>query len=549
MRRSPRTSRSLVAAACLLAAGTLSSFASTAHAQVGTAITYQGLLERNGVKVTTATDMRCTLFDAATGGAAVGNVVTLNAQQVSNGLFNVALDFGVNPYTADAARWVQIEVRNPAGSGSFVPMGERQKLTPSPFSLATRGINVDATGKVGVGTSSPLAALSVGAGSFADANVAIQTSTTGVNTSRWIGVNKNGAYGLLMGFDESAAGNYAAIRQVTGDPLNFVVNNTTVAMSLLSNGNVGVGGGPATSDTKFTIHQGYTPLGSQRTNLFLSQPQCGWGTGAEFTNYRYIKTDACSNNEGFFKQFNVAPGGVSIGYPNTPAYNSADAMYVNGFVGIGTNTPSHKLTVQGDTNTMRLIGPTGSFLWNARLNFGDADYVRISENDDDFLDFGARNGVRSANTFSAPAKNFRIDHPSDPQNKILNHGCIESDQYVNLYRGNATIGNDGGVWIQLPAWMNDLNTDFSYQLTSVGAAQPNLFVAVEVNNRNQFRVAGGQPGAKVSWQVTGVRHDAYVRAHPLVVEQVKTGSEVGTYISPSSYGIFTQEELAKYGTK
>lgn len=289
------------------------------------------------------------------------------------------------------------------------------------------------------------------------------------------------------------------------------------------------------------------------TNLLLRQPIASWGLGPEFANYRYIQTQAAAPDfDGGFRQFNVAPGGVSIGYPNTPAYGAADAMYINGNVCIGSNEPaSHKLIVvdPGNGNTQRFIGPAGSFQWGARLFWGDSDYVRISEPSDDVMLLHARLGVNSDVTFSAPAKNFRIDHPSDPQNKILNHGCIESDQYVNLYRGNATIGNDGGVWIQLPSWMNDLNTDFSYQLTSVGAAQPNLFVAVEVNTQNQFRVAGGQPGAKVSWQVTGVRHDPYVRAHPLVVEQVKTGSEVGTYISPSSYGIFTQEELAKYGNK
>ena len=247
----------LVSAAVLAAAcGT-----SLARPPVGTEFTYQGQLLKNGQALTGPADFRFTLYD----GPGPTAVVVGAAQNVPNvavtaGRFECTINFGDSPYTTNEERWLQVEVRNPAGVGSFVPMGARQKLTPAPFSNATRGINVDAAGKVGIGTNAPLGLLSVGPGSHPDTNLAIQTSTTGVNTSRWISVNKNGGYGLLMGYDESAAGNYAAIRQVTGDPLNFMVNNTTVAMSLLSNGSVGVGGGPATSDTKFTIHQGYTPL-------------------------------------------------------------------------------------------------------------------------------------------------------------------------------------------------------------------------------------------------------------------------------------------------
>lgn len=142
-----RRSFGIVAASLILVAG-----AAPALAQVGTAITYQGVLERNGTKVNTPADLRFTLFDAATAGNAVGSQVTRANESISNGLFNVPIDFGVNPYTSDAAHWLQIEVRFPAGSGNYVPMGARQKLTASPFSLATRGINVNPAGRVGIMT-------------------------------------------------------------------------------------------------------------------------------------------------------------------------------------------------------------------------------------------------------------------------------------------------------------------------------------------------------------------------------------------------------------
>jgi len=42
---------------------------------------------------------------------------------------------------------------------------------------------------------------------------------------------------------------------------------------------------------------------------------------------------------------------------------------------------------------------------------------------------------------------------------------------------------------------------------------------------------------KVSWQVTGIRNDPYLRAHPAQVEVEKTGKERGKYIHPKEYGV------------
>ncbi len=41
---------------------------------------------------------------------------------------------------------------------------------------------------------------------------------------------------------------------------------------------------------------------------------------------------------------------------------------------------------------------------------------------------------------------------------------------------------------------------------------------------------------KVSWQVTGIRQDAFAKAHPLAVEVDKAEKERGHYIHPELYG-------------
>jgi hypothetical protein len=53
---------------------------------------------------------------------------------------------------------------------------------------------------------------------------------------------------------------------------------------------------------------------------------------------------------------------------------------------------------------------------------------------------------------------------------------------------------------------------------------------------NAFRIAGGKPGLKVSWQVTGIRHDAYAKAHPIIPEVEKSAEEQGLYLHPVEHG-------------
>jgi hypothetical protein len=75
-----------------------------------------------------------------------------------------------------------------------------------------------------------------------------------------------------------------------------------------------------------------------------------------------------------------------------------------------------------------------------------------------------------------------------------------------------------------------------HQLTPIGAPGPNLYVADEISG-NKFRIAGGTPGMKVSWQATGIRHDAYADAHRIEVEEEKTGKEKGKYLHPKVWGM------------
>jgi hypothetical protein len=129
---------------------------------------------------------------------------------------------------------------------------------------------------------------------------------------------------------------------------------------------------------------------------------------------------------------------------------------------------------------------------------------------------------------------FKIDHPLDPENKYLYHSFVESPDMKNIYDGVVELDALGEAIVTLPAYFEALNKDFRYQLTSIGRSQPNLYVADEIQNL-QFRIAGGKPHAKASWQVTGVRQDPVANARRIIPEVEKEPEARGYYLHPAAY--------------
>jgi hypothetical protein len=141
----------------------------------------------------------------------------------------------------------------------------------------------------------------------------------------------------------------------------------------------------------------------------------------------------------------------------------------------------------------------------------------------------------------AGTKDFKIDHPLDPANKYLVHASVESSEMKNIYDGNITTDGQGQATVQLPEWFEVLNTDFRYQLTVIGQFAQAIIGRKVENNR--FEIRTNAPNVEVSWQVTGVRQDAYAKAHPLVVEQQKDARLRGFYIHPELYGSPPEKQI------
>lgn len=136
----------------------------------GTAFTYQGQLKDGGHPVTATCDMRFRLRTDPFGTDSTdvlgtntfdGHDPTYPSVSVENGLFEVELDFSPDAL-AQSSVWLDVGIRCPAGSGgSYIGLLPRQRITAAPYAIQTRGITVDAAGKVGIGTSNPTEVLQV----------------------------------------------------------------------------------------------------------------------------------------------------------------------------------------------------------------------------------------------------------------------------------------------------------------------------------------------------------------------------------------------------
>jgi hypothetical protein len=138
---------------------------------------------------------------------------------------------------------------------------------------------------------------------------------------------------------------------------------------------------------------------------------------------------------------------------------------------------------------------------------------------------------------------FKIDHPLDPANKYLYHSFVESPDMMDIYNGNVTTNKQGVAIVAMPDYFEALNRDFRYQLTPIGRFAEAI-VAKEISH-GHFTIKTSRPGVKVSWQVTGIRHDAYADAHRLQVEEAKPLEERGKYLHPELFGA-PQEKAVGY---
>lgn len=116
-----------LAASTLVAASVALTPAALAQS-VGTAISYQGELRQGGQTASGPVDLRFRLYDSQSGGMQIGAEIVANGTVLQGGRFTKSLDFGLAPFSAGQARWLEIEVNGTV-------LSPRQSVSASPFAL------------------------------------------------------------------------------------------------------------------------------------------------------------------------------------------------------------------------------------------------------------------------------------------------------------------------------------------------------------------------------------------------------------------------------
>jgi hypothetical protein len=263
-------------------------------------------------------------------------------------------------------------------------------------------------------------------------------------------------------------------------------------------------------------------------------------TGAEFTFSKAAVNLAASEN------WTSTANGARLSFETTAngSTHRVERMRIdhNGNVGIGTTMPNAKLEVISPSNTnLPYINSAihGESTYNDGIGVAGIAHGSGSVGIEGVSYSAAYAGyffgdVGISGNLTKTSGAFKIDHPLDPANKYLYHSFVESPDMKNIYDGTVTTDAVGEAEVVLPDWFEALNRDFRYQLTVLGQFAQ-VIVAEEIKD-NRFKIRTSLPNVKVSWQVTGIRQDAYAERHRIPVEQVKLEKERGTYLHPAVFG-------------
>jgi len=322
------------------------------------------------------------------------------------------------------------------------------------------------------------------------------------------------------------ADNSGSLNGTTNYLVQFTSANTGGNSALYQNGN-SIGLGTTTPPADFSVSSAdsvanyvSTTYSGSSTKFGVSRTEYN-GTLDANGNVAVLGTTlttGAGKTYGFGVEGDGAEGGVlGISQTSSKSYQSV------GLQGASAN----------DSISAGVFASSGSYSGTTVLNYGIYAQTDGTGAVDDYAGYFLGN-VYVSGTLSKAGGSFKIDHPLDPDNKYLVHSFVESPDMMNIYNGNTTTDASGEAIVTLPDYFEALNKDFRYQLTVIGVFAQAI-VAKEVAG-NQFTIKTNQPNVKVSWQVTGVRQDAWANAHRIVPEVEKQAMYKGKYLNPVELG-------------
>ena len=371
-----------------------------------------------------------------------------------------------------------------------------------------------------------LQVISTGAHNTAYGANALQNSATGyANTA----LGMNALQGNVFGNYNTSVGAETLTTNNAGG-VNVAVGYQALSGNTDGDGNTAVGAHALESNSlgadntavgyKAGVTQNYANANMTGSRTTFIGVNSGPGTAAQLTNAAAIGYNA------------------QVSQDNSLVLGATGADAVK--VGIGTSNPLATLHVESATGTnANVLLKAGGAATGFNIGISSTPTFYIAQSNgvtyaDRFI-LDATGKIKIPGVLEVvgglikPSGSFKIDHPLEPREKYLYHSFVESPDMMNIYNGNVITDFHGYATVELPDWFEGLNREFRYQLTVIGAgdtwARARVYRELE---GNRFVIQTDVPQTKVSWQITGIRKDAWAEAHRIPVEEVKPAAEQGT---------------------
>jgi hypothetical protein len=305
--------------------------------------------------------------------------------------------------------------------------------------LVTGSVFQDASGNVGIGTTTPGSVLDLSGGFLR-----IHTSNvvpTGNVDGLEMGYFTAGGYAFLQGYNRGT--NTFLPIEFSGSTVGFRTDGNTV-MNILSNGNVGIG--TILPTTKLDVNGVIKATGGNSTQWNESYSWGNHATAGYLTSFTEIDPKIGANTNGFSPKWD----GASL-------VTGAVFQDASGNVGIGTSTPTTNLEVNGDVKI------TGNF-------YAPGTVVQMIVNTSETI------SSLNVTEYTEASTDYRIDFTPKFSNSII---LIEYTFPINAYMAS--------------------NTNFDMQIIrDIGGTEVPVGIGPVNGNRRQVSYVG-RPGNGFDW--------------------------------------------------
>jgi hypothetical protein len=512
-----------------------------ANAVVPPVIKYSGALtDVNNKPLTGIVGVTFSLYQEAQGGSALW-VETQNVNPDKTGHYTVMLGSTTTQglpsevFASGEARWLEVRAQGQAEQ-------PRTVLMSVPYALKA----ADAETIGGLPPSAFLKAAAPGSASAAatanQAPAGITGSGTANHITKWVSATKLGNSNI---FDGSAGSVGIA---TTAPTATLDVNGTArVRGNATVNGSLGAGPITATSSSS-----GGTGVYANAGSSTASNGVIAYGATGVAGYTTVAGSIAVFGNGGNSTGSNGVVGYGATGVAGNSTITGSYGTYGSGSTGVwgnSTGTGANVGVLGLGATGVQGVGDTWGVLGQSSSTSGSGGGFSNSTTGDALFTYNQSGGyaaffdgdVDVDGNLSKAGGSFKIDHPLDPANKYLYHSFVESPDMMNIYNGNATTDEQGSAVVKLPEWFETLNRDFRYQLTVMGQFAQAI-VASKVAN-HQFTIKTDKPNVEVSWQVTGIRQDAWANAHRIPLEVAKAPADRGLYLHPELFGAPAEKNI------